>query len=204
MRTGTRTVFAVSLMTSAPATICGRFSLTESRTFSSCLSQSRAPRENSSYHLVRPEGLLPLRSSIASYRRALRRGARAFTLLLCKQCRHVAQRLLGTVLVITVLTDQPLLNNGNLLPGVFVRPCRGRHQSQHIAAFFEQILLDRLTHARVARQLELLACLEANHGLADHFLAEGQLAGVRNLDLLLDRTQEALVRRPRLVRDGVG
>src|SRR6185436_12512616 len=133
MRTGTRTVFAVSLMTSAPATICGRFSRTESRTFSSCLSQSRAPRENSSYHLVRPEGLLPLRSSIASYRCACS-GRVVSTLLLCEQCRHVAQRFLGTVFVITIFTDQTLLNHRDLLPRVVVRPSRGRHQTQHVAA----------------------------------------------------------------------
>src|SRR5690349_16025230 len=130
MRTGTRTVFAVSLMTSAPATICGKFSRTESRTFSSCRSQSRAPRENSSYHLVRPEGLLPLRSSIASYRSCAEQRS-SVTLLLCQQCRHVAQSLLGAVLVITVLTDQPLLNDGNLLPGVIIRPCGRGHQAQH-------------------------------------------------------------------------
>ena len=53
-------------------------------------------------------------------------------------------------------------------------------------------------------ELELLAGLEGHHGLAHHFLAERHLAGVRHLDLLLDRAQEALVRRARLARDGVG
>src|SRR5690242_16567361 len=101
-------------MTSAPATIWGRFSRTESRTFSSCLNQSRAPRENRSYHLVRPEPevLLPLRSSMV------------VTLLLCKQCRHVAQRFLCTVFVITVFADQPLLYHRDLLAGIVIRPSR--------------------------------------------------------------------------------
>src|SRR6185369_13042892 len=139
MRTGTRTVFVESLMTSAPATICGRFSRTESRTFSSCRSQSRAPRENSSYHLVTPEGLLPPRSSICLYRRASA-GRVGITLLLCEQCRHVAQRFLCTVFVITVFADQPLLDHRDLLPGVVIRPGGGGNEPQHVATFLEQIL----------------------------------------------------------------
>src|SRR5262249_14218277 len=102
MRTGTRTVFAPSLMTSAPATICGRCSRTESRTFSSWRSQSRAPRENSSYHFANPRGLLPLRSAIALCR------LYDVTLLLCEERGHIAQCLLGTVFVVSILADEPL------------------------------------------------------------------------------------------------
>jgi hypothetical protein len=38
-----------------------------------------------------------------------------------------------------------------------------------------------------------LTGLVRHHRLAHHFLSEGQLAGLRHLDLSLDRAQEALV-----------
>src|ERR1700748_2996512 len=107
MRTGTRTVRALSLMTSAPETICGRCLRTASRTFSSCRSQSRAPRENRSYHLASP--------------RAPPSSLFAVISLLCQQSGDVAQCLLGAVLVVSVLLDETLLNHRNLLPGLFVR-----------------------------------------------------------------------------------
>src|SRR5215470_13300610 len=46
-------------MTSAPETICGRCLSTDSRTFSSCRNQSRAPRENRSYHFAASAPALP-------------------------------------------------------------------------------------------------------------------------------------------------
>jgi hypothetical protein len=45
------------VMTSAPETICGRCLRTDSRTFSSWRNQSRAPRENRSYHFAASAGL---------------------------------------------------------------------------------------------------------------------------------------------------
>src|ERR1700761_3344843 len=132
MRTGTRTVRAVSLITSPLAMIFGRCSRTASRTFSSCRSQSRAPRENRSYHLASPS---ELDSSPLAAMTVLRRH-----LLLCQQCRDVAQRFLGTVLVVAILLDQSLLNHGYLLPRLIVG-ARGRsHEPQHIAALLEQVL----------------------------------------------------------------
>ena len=56
---GARTVRALSLMTSPPAMISGRLARTASRTFSSWRSQSRAPRENSSYHFAALSGDCP-------------------------------------------------------------------------------------------------------------------------------------------------
>src|SRR5215831_5262418 len=196
MRTGMRTVRAPPLMTSPPAMISGRLARTASRTFSSWRSQSRAPRENSSYHLAAPdESRLPSGSMAPS---------RSPPLLLREQCGYVAQGLLGAVLVVPVLGDETLLHHGDLLPGVLIGPGGRGHEPQHVAALLEQVLLDRLAHARMARELEFLALLEGHHGLAHHFLAEGELARIRHLDLLLDRAQEALVRRTALPRDGVG
>src|SRR5580704_2294559 len=135
MRTGTRTVRAVSLMTSPLAMIFGRCSRTASRTFSSCRSQSRAPRENRSYHLASPR---ELESSPLS---AMSRPSLA-PLLLGQQCRDVAQRFLGAVLIVTILLDESLLDHGYLLPRLIIGP-RGRgHQPQHVAALLEQVLLD--------------------------------------------------------------
>src|ERR1700756_1719300 len=202
MRTGTRTVRAPPLMTSPPAMMSGRLARTASRTFSSWRSQSRAPRENSSYHFAAPavSPRLPPASSIRATRTPFPRAP----LLLGEQRRDVAERLLGAVLVVAVFGDQALLHDRDLLTRVLVR-ARGRgHQPQHVAALLEQVLLDRLAHPRVARELELLARLEGHHGLADHFLTEGQLARIRHLDLLLDRAQEALVRGAALAGDGIG
>src|SRR5262249_23187557 len=151
-------------MTSAPETICGRCLRTESRTFSSCRNQSRAPRENRSYHFAAPTAGFSLLSAMVfgSYSCA----NSSFTLLLRHQRCHIAQCFFGTVLIVTILAHETLLDYGDLLPRILVRPrCRG-HQPEYIAALFEEILLDGLAHARVACELELLPGLESHHGLA--------------------------------------
>src|SRR6185437_8717124 len=191
MRTGTRTVRAFSLMTSPPAMICGRCSRTDSRTFSSCRSQSRAPRENRSYHFARPSALFSL-SLMArpSFR------CSGCALLLREESRDVAQRFLGAVLVVAVFLHQAFLHHRDLLTCIVVGPRRRGHEAQHVPALLEQVLLDRLAHARMAHKLELLPGLERHHRLAHDLLAEGKLAGIGHLDLLLHRSQEPLVRRP--------
>src|SRR5580693_7348479 len=111
MRTGTRTVRALPLMTSPPAMISGRLARTASRTFSSWRSQSRAPRENSSYHFAPLRGgsppPLPPSSSIGFT------GTPFFVaaLLLREQRRDVAERFLGAVLVVAVFAHQSLLHD---------------------------------------------------------------------------------------------
>src|SRR5215472_5613921 len=169
MRTGTRTVRVVSLMTSPPAMICGRCSRTDSRTFSSCRSQSRAPRENSSYHFASPSALVSLLSVMAFWD-PLR--LCAWVLLLCQQRRHIAQRLLGAVLVVSVLLHQPLLHHRNLLACFLVGAGGRGHEAQDVPPLLEEVLLDRLAHARVADQLEFLARLEGHHRLAHDLLAK--------------------------------
>ena len=64
MRTGTRTLRAPPPSTSAPAIISGRWRWMASRTFSLCRSQSRAPRENSSYQPVMAVALDSAMSSV--------------------------------------------------------------------------------------------------------------------------------------------
>src|SRR5690606_1210850 len=118
------------------------------------------------------------------------RAALGFESLLGQQSRDVAQRFLRAVLIIAVILYQPFLNYGNLLLGFLVRPCRRRDEPQHVSPLLKQILLDGLAHARVARELELLSGLERDHRLAHDLLTERQLAGVGDLDLLLDRAKE--------------
>src|SRR5579862_1596764 len=204
-------------MTSPPETICGRCLRTDSRTFSSCRNQSRAPRENRSYHFAASAPALPpaplvlgptlgpesvLGAIVTTFTPVASRvqPRRAVQLLLREQCRNIAERLFRAVFVITVLRHEALLHDRNLLSRVLVRPSRRGDEPQHIATLFEQILLDGLAHARVAGELELLTGLEGHHGLTHHFLSERELAGVRDLDLLLDRAQEALIGRTRLAR----
>src|SRR5882672_931087 len=199
MRTGTLTVRAPPLTTSAPAMMSGRRSRTASRTFSLWRSQSRAPRENNSYQpLIRGLGALISDSSTAVPRCAL------VALLLRQEGGDVVQGLFGAVFVVAVFADQALLYGGDLLARFIIRTGGRSDQPQDVAAFLEQVLLDRFMHAGVTVQRELLAGLESDHGLAHDFLAERLLAGVRNLDLLFDRTQEALVGRPCFAGDGVG
>src|SRR6185312_13951408 len=127
-----------------------------------------------------------------------------YALLLREESRDVAQCLLGAVLVVAVFLHQTLLHDGDLLACLIVRP-RGRgHEPQHVPPLLEQILLDRLAHARVARELEFLSSLERDHRLANDLLAEGELARVGHLDLLLHRSQEPLIRRSGLAGDRVG
>src|SRR6185312_3088812 len=122
----------------------------------------------------------------------------ARTLLLCEQSRDVAQCYFRTVLVVAVFSDESLLHDRDLLPCFLIGPRSRSDEPQNVAALIEQILLDGLAHARVAHQLELLAGLESHHRLADDLLAEREFAGIGHLDLLLHRTQEPLVRGPRL------
>src|SRR5579871_188196 len=201
MRTGTRTVREPSLMMSEPATIWGRCSRTASRIFSLCRSQSREPRENSSYHEFSVSESSPEESELMN---VLSRCRAWPALLLRQQSGHVIQCLLCAVLVVTVLLDQSLLDHGNLLSCLIVWPCGRGYESQHVAPLLEQVLLDRLTHPRMARQSELLSGLERDHRLADDLLPEGLLSGLGHLDLLLDRAHEALIRRARLARHRIG
>src|SRR5258708_6595912 len=204
MRTGPRTGGAPPLTTPPPAMISGRLARTASRIFSSWRSQSRAPRENSSYHLAALRGGCPPPLPPSSSMGITGTPFSAAALLLREQRGDVTQRFLGAVLVVAVFADEALLHHRDLLAGFVVRARRRSHQPQHVAPLLEQVLLDGLAHARVARELELLAGLERHHGLAHHFLAERQLAGVRYLDLLLDRAQETLIGRARLAGDRVG
>src|SRR5262245_26844466 len=139
MRTGTRTVRAPSLMTSAPATISGRFARTASRTFSSWRSQSRAPRENSSYHFDSSAGVVLLSLSLMTQ-------VYARTSLLRKQRRDIAQCFFCAVLVVAVFFDEPLLNDRDLLPCVVVGARCRSNQAQHVATLFEEVLLDSFAH----------------------------------------------------------
>src|ERR1700721_2732849 len=113
MRTGTRTVRAPCLMMSDPATICGRCSRTASRIFSLCRSQSREPRENSSYQPLRVSAS-PLVESVLIQVPVSGCDVIGY-LLLRQQRRDVVQCLLRTVLVITILLYEPFLNDGYLL-----------------------------------------------------------------------------------------
>src|SRR5688572_132626 len=219
MRTGTRTVVAPPLSTSAPATICGRCCRTASRTLSLWRSQSRAPRENKSYQPCSP-GLLPpppeppppdvlsLMCCVATSSDFIVESDQgpfdARPLLLRQQCRDVAERFLSAVLVVTILRREAVLHRRNFLTRLVVRPRRGSHQPQYIAALLEQVLLDRLAHARVAVEGELLAGLVRDHGLAHDLLAKSHLARLRHLDLVLDRAQEPLVGGTRLAGDRIG
>ncbi len=108
------------------------------------------------------------------------------------------------MLVIAVLLHQPLLNHGDFLARIVVRSRRRGHQAQHVAALFEQVLLYRFAHPRVACKAELFAGLEGDHGFTNHLLPERLLSGFGNLDLLFHGPQEPLVRRPVLARHRIG
>src|SRR5690606_32071142 len=200
MRTGTRTVLDPPPSTSAPATIGGRWRRTASRTFSLCRNQSRAPREKRSYQPASPGP--PSADSLMSLSQP--RSRRRLVLLLREERRDVAQRLFRTVFVVTVFGRQSFLNRGYLSARLVIRPRRRRDQPQHVATLLEQVLFDGFAHARMAVERELLADLVGHHGLAHDFLAESELAGFGDLDLLLHRAQEPLVRRPRFAGDRVG
>src|SRR5271157_4215177 len=105
MRTGTCTVRAPSLMMLDPATICGRCSRTAARIFSLCRSQSRAPRENSSYQPLMSGRSGPAESvfMVAPYS-GWRHGC---GLLLRQKRRDVAQGLFGAVFVVAIFFDEP-------------------------------------------------------------------------------------------------
>src|SRR5262249_46992969 len=87
-------------------------------------------------------------------------------LLLRQQCRDVAERFLRAVLVVTILCREAVLYSRDFLTRLVVGPRSRSHQPQHVAAFLEQVLLDRLAHARVAVERELLALLVRDHRLA--------------------------------------
>src|SRR5688572_1281526 len=124
-------------------------------------------------------------------------------LLLRQQCGHVVERFLRAVLVVAIFLDEALLHRRDLVLGLVVGPRLRRHEPQYVAALLEQVLLDGLVQARVIVERELLAGLERDHRLAHHFLPERQLAGLGDLDLLLDRAQEPLVGRARIARDRI-
>src|SRR5919108_410266 len=70
--------------------------------------------------------------------------------LLCEEGGHVVQRLARAVRVVAVLVDEPLLHHGDFLPRLLVGPRAGAHQTQHVAALLEQVLLDCVVQRRVA------------------------------------------------------
>src|SRR3989442_4760743 len=183
--TGTATVrLPGPVIRSELARSSGSVSLTASRTFSLWRSQSRAPREKRSYQ------------GVSAARRIV-------TLFLREQRRYVVERLARAVRVVGVLVDQALLDHRDLLARLVVRACRRGDQAQHVAAALEEILLDRVVQRRVAVERELLAALVGAHRLAHDFLAEGELARLGDADLLLHRTQEALVGLALLAGDGI-
>src|SRR5579863_2832014 len=149
MRTGTLIVFVPPLNTSPPAIASGRCARTASRTLSLCRSQSRAPRENRSYQPAIVV-LLDVDSSLLNYGSC--QNPPIERSLLRQQRRDVVQSLLCTVFVVTVFGDQPLLYSGDFLLCVIVGARAGGDQTQNVAAFREQILLDRFVHARVPVQ----------------------------------------------------
>src|SRR5688500_14522846 len=129
MRTGTRTVLAPPLKTSAPATICGRCCLTASRTLSLCRSQSLAPREKRSYQPASPGPASGVSLMAVSQPPSFLR----------EQCRHIAQRFFRTVFVVTILRRQTILHRRNLLTGFIVRTRGRRYESQYITTLLEQV-----------------------------------------------------------------
>src|SRR5574342_246011 len=141
----------------------GRLARTASRTFSLWRSQSRAPRENSSYQEPpRPESSRPVESVfmvVSSF------AALAFRVpsLLRQESGHVVHRLLGAVLVVAVVLDEPLLHRGDLLLRLFVGARPRRDQPQNFPPLLEQVLLDGVVQAGVAVQAELLTGLERHH-----------------------------------------
>src|SRR5580765_5853143 len=172
--TGTTTVLLVGpVIRSEPARSSGSPPFTASRTLWLCRSQSRAPLEKRSY-----PGVSAAMRSVTVARSLLR-----------QQRRYVVEGFTGAVRVVAVLVDEALLDHGNLLPRLVVGT-RGRaHQAQHVAALLEQVLLDRVVQRRVRVERELLAALEGAHRLPDHFLAEGELAGLGDADLLFHVAQ---------------
>src|SRR3954467_1274280 len=129
--TGTATVrLAGPVIRSAFASRSGSVSLTASRTFSLWRSQSRAPREKSSYH-----GVSAAMRMVISF--------------LGEQRGDVVQRLARAVGVIAVLVDQALLHHRDLLARLVVGARRRAHEAQHVAPAVEQVLLDRVVQRRV-------------------------------------------------------
>src|SRR6185295_15330841 len=187
--TGTATVrLPLPVIRSELDSSSGSVSLTASRTFSLCRSQSLAPLEKRSYQ------------GVSAAIRIVIRKTRSF---LRQQRRHVVEGLAGAVRVVAVLVVQPLLHHRDLLARLVVRPGGRGHQAQHVAPALEQVLLDRVVQRRVRIESELLAALVGAHRLAHHFLAEGELARLGDADLLLHRAEEALVGLALLAGDGV-
>src|SRR5699024_11587947 len=115
-----------------------------------------------------------------------------------QQGADVIQRLVRAVLVIAIIIDQPLLDRRDLLLGLSIRTGAGGDQAQHVAALFEQVLLDGLAQAGMLGLGELVAALIGAHGLAHDFLAERSLARIGDADLGFHIAQEALVGVPLL------
>src|SRR5882672_4126385 len=183
--TGTATVrLPLPVIRSEFESSSGSVSLTASRTFSLCRSQSLAPLEKRSYHGVSA-------------------AMRMVTSFLGEQRGHVVERFARAVRVVAVLVDQAFLHHRDLLAGLVVRAGSRAHQAQHVAPALEEVLLDRVVQGRVRVERELLAALVGAHRLAHHFLAERELARLGDADLLLHRAQEALVGLALLAGDRV-
>src|SRR6267142_252214 len=183
--TGTATVrLPLPVIRSEFESSSGSVSLTASRTFSLCRSQSLAPLEKRSYHGVSA-------------------AMRMVTSFLGEQRGHVVERFARAVRAVAVLVDQAFLHHRDLLAGLVVRAGSRAHQAQHVAPALEEVLLDRVVQGRVRVERELLAALVGAHRLAHHFLAERELARLGDANLLLHRAQEALIGLALLRGDGI-
>src|SRR5256885_1622915 len=112
--TGTATVrLPLPVMRSPLDRSSGSVSLTASRTFSLCRSQSLAPLEKRSYQGVSA-------------------AMRIVTSFLGEQRGDVIQRFAGAVRVVAILVHQALLHHGDLLPGLVIRTGGRADQPQHV------------------------------------------------------------------------
>src|SRR3954470_17182741 len=183
--TGTATVrLPGPVIRSELAKSSGSVSFTASRTFSLCRSQSLAPLEKRSYQGVSA-------------------AMRIVTSFLGEQRGDVIQRFAGAVRVVAILVHQALLHHGDLLPGLVIRTGGRADQPQHVAPALEEVLLHRVVQGCVRVERELLAALVRAHRLPHNLLAEGELAGLGDADLLFHRAQEAFVGLPLLAGDRI-
>src|SRR5215470_12231214 len=175
------------------------------RTFWLWRSQSRAPREKSSYQ----GDSVPNRMRLATLSRVMacspggKGSASAGCLLLGEQRGHVVERLPRAMLVVGIVVDEALGDRRDLLLRLLLGPGGGGDQPEHVAPLLEEVLRDGVVERRVGVERELLAALVRPHRLAHHFLPERVLARVGDLDLLLDRAQHAFVGVALLVGDRI-
>src|SRR4029077_17883331 len=104
MRIGTRTVRSCGRVSrSGPLSRSGKLLLTDSRTFSLCRSQSRAPRENSSYHGIS--------AAMRDARGRFSDGSLMAALSLLRQQRgHVVERFARAVLIVAIFVHHPFFD----------------------------------------------------------------------------------------------